>query len=108
MRTYNSMLDAIQDLKRKNFKHNFKLNEANEMECLENGKTYSTDQMRILRFFRFEGQSNPSDMSIVFAVICDDGLKGIITSSYGPYADLKLLSFMDKVKIMEREEAEET
>lgn len=102
------MIDAIQALKRKNFNHNFRLTEKNEMQCLENGRVYTTEDMRIVQFFRFEGKSNPSDISIVFAVVCHDETKGIITSSYGPYADMKLLSFLDEVKIVQRKGAGQT
>lgn len=105
MKHFESMIDAIKALKSKNFNHNFRLTDEGAMECLETGKSYTAEEMRIVKYFRFEGQSNPSDMSIVFAVVCDDGTKGIITSSYGPYADMKLLSFMDSVKIIDQEGA---
>jgi hypothetical protein len=54
--------------------------------------------MCIVEYFRFEGESNPSDMSILFSVECDDGNRGTIVSSYGIYADTNLEEFMSKVK----------
>jgi hypothetical protein len=55
--------------------------------------------MWIVEYFRFEGASNPSDMSILFSVECEDGNRGTIISAYGIYADTKLVEFMSKVKI---------
>jgi hypothetical protein len=64
--------------------------------------------MEIVEYHRFEGVSTPDDMAIVFAVECRDGKKGLVISSYGPYAELDIVNFMDKVKIKERAVAEET
>jgi len=71
------------------------------MKNLETGGVYSPSEMTIVEYHRFEGMSNPSDMSIVFAVESEDGRKGTIVSTYGAYANMKLVEFMDKVKIKE-------
>ena len=61
----------------------------------------SADEMTIVEYHRFEGESNPSDMSIVFAIESNDGRRGTLTSSYGAYADHKMLNFISKVRIKE-------
>lgn len=71
------------------------------MKNLNTGDMYSPGDMTIVEYHRFEGMSNPSDMSIVFAVEAEDGRKGTIVSTYGAYANMKLVEFMDKVKIKE-------
>lgn len=71
------------------------------MKNLKTGDMYSPSDMTIVEYHRFEGMSNPSDMSIVFAVEAEDGRKGTIISTYGAYANMKLVEFMDKVKIKE-------
>ena len=38
-------------------------------------------------FYRFEGESNPDDMSILYAIEANDGISGTISSAYGTYAD---------------------
>ena len=96
---YTSVAHATQGLRRRGFKDEFKLLQDNKMQNLQNGKTYRPDQMSIVEYHRFEGMSNPSDMSIVFAVEAEDGRKGIVISSYGAYANMALVEFMDKVKI---------
>ena len=99
-RTLSGVLNKLLD---KGFTHGFKL-KKNKLKCLESGKLYSPDELRIIEYHRFEGESNPADMSVVFAVECSDGDKGVIVSAYGTYADKELIAFMDKVKIQERTE----
>lgn len=98
---YTSVAHATQGLRRRGFKDEFKLLDERTMENLQNGARYKPEQMSIVEYHRFEGMSNPSDMSIVFAVESNDGRKGVIISSYGTYANIKLVEFMDKVKIKE-------
>ncbi|MBK8966995.1 MAG: hypothetical protein R3D58_05140 [Saprospiraceae bacterium] len=98
-----TLIDVLDQLKEKGFESSFKL-EGKALQCLESGKSYSSHALRIVEYHRFEGKSNPSDMSVVFAIQCDDGEKGTIISSYGTYADMPLITFMDGVKILDRTE----
>ena len=99
---YTSVAHATQGLLQRGFKDEFKLKREGLMKNLKNDKTYEPDDMWIVEYHRFEGMSNPSDMSIVFAVEATDGRKGVIISSYGTYANMDLVEFMDQVKIKER------
>ncbi|GJM32230.1 MAG: hypothetical protein DHS20C18_12310 [Saprospiraceae bacterium] len=75
--------------------------DSGQMKSIETDKTYQAEEMRIVEYHRFEGNSNPSDLSVIYAIYCKDGNKGTIVSTYGPYADMKLSVFMDKVKIID-------
>ncbi len=101
---YRTLTEALTQLRRKGFTEGFKL-EDKKLKCLESGKSYTPDDLRIVEYHRFEGESNPSDMSVVFAVKCKDGAQGTIISSYGTYANMPLITFMDKVKIHDRASA---
>ncbi|OOG71910.1 hypothetical protein [Algoriphagus sp. A40] len=49
--------------------------------------------------FRFEGNTNPSDEAILFAISSLDGkLKGVVVNSYGVYADQLTEEMIDKLK----------
>ncbi len=101
---YTTVAHAVEALKKRGYTAEFKLDkEANKMRNIKNDKSYAPEDMEIVEYHRFEGTSNPSDMSIVLAVEGKDRSKGIIISPYGMYADVKLIEFIDKVKIKERE-----
>jgi hypothetical protein len=54
----------------------------------ESGTEMLPDEFEIDEFYRFEGQSNPSDMSIVYAISSAKyNLKGVLVNAYGVYAD---------------------
>jgi len=51
--------------------------------------------------YRFEGASDPDDMSVVYAFESHDGSRGIIADAFGLYANPDLGGFLEKVKIRE-------
>jgi hypothetical protein len=101
---YVTLSQATTALLKQGFKSNFKL-KGDQLMCIENKKMYDSTDMEIIKQYRFEGISNPADMSIVFAVECKDGTKGTIISYYGTYSDDKLDEFMKKVKVCKHSKA---
>lgn len=91
---YDNLVEATADLTKKGYKASFKFTEEGKMMCLTNEKTYEPQEMKIIHSHRFEGITNPADMSIIFAVECTDGVKGMIISGYGTYADESFEKFM--------------
>jgi len=51
-----------------------------------NGKFYTPQDLEIVRTLRFEGQSNPSDMEILYILKTNDGLIGYSLDAYGAYS----------------------
>lgn len=99
---YQTLVEAEMNLRKKGFKHSFKL-DGDMMRCIETNELYTPEQMRIVEFHRFEGLANPADMSILFGIICQDGAKGMIISTYGPKVNMKLIEFLDQVKILRKD-----
>lgn len=64
----------------------------------ESGKTYGPEQVTIVDFYRFEGESDPDDMSILYALETSDGMRGTISSAYGTYGDSDALNFLKQVE----------
>jgi hypothetical protein len=65
---------------------------------LQHEKIYEPSQIQINDFYRFEGASDPADNSILYAIETDDGIKGTLVDAYGPYADSKVVAFMEEVE----------
>ncbi|HEX2532500.1 MAG TPA: hypothetical protein VHK69_02125 [Chitinophagaceae bacterium] len=63
------------------------------------GVNYKPEDLIAVNFYRFEGPSNPDDMSILYAIETTDGRKGTIIDAYGLYADENLGAFMQAVEI---------
>ncbi len=56
-------------------------------------------EFEVDQVFRFEGNTNPSDEAILFAISSKNGdLKGVLVNSYGVYADEMTEEMIDKLK----------
>jgi len=87
MKTYETLVDATNDLLKRGYTANLSL-EGDTIDDKEHDIHMSADDFSIDEFYRFEGQSNPSDMSIIYAISSDKHhLKGVLINAYGTYAD---------------------
>lgn len=65
-----------------------------------NSKTkneYTPNDVHIVAEHRYEGMSNPSDMSILYVVETSKGEKGTVLLGYGPSADLDSAEFFNSI-----------
>ncbi|MGH2563247.1 MAG: hypothetical protein ACRDE8_04920 [Ginsengibacter sp.] len=72
-----------------------------------NNKFYKPDDLKIIRTYRFEGESDPSDSSIIYLLEANDGLIGYSLDAYGVYSDHEddgYDDFIRKIPVEEREE----
>jgi hypothetical protein len=75
------------------YSENFKI--AGERLTTSDGKSiYKPEQISIQNFFRFEGDTDPQDSSILFLIETFDGKKGILIDAYGVYADSDYSNFL--------------
>jgi len=51
------------------------------------GKYYNPEDLTIIKTFRFEGDSNPDDSSIIYLIEASDGLIGYSMDAYGAYSN---------------------
>ncbi|WP_242926245.1 hypothetical protein [Pontibacter vulgaris] len=93
-----SLVNVLNRLKKDGYKTDFKVSGEGRLCNMEDKKEFSPEEVRIVDFYRFEGESDPSDMSILYAIETKSGMKGTISNSYGPYADQKVDSFLKQVE----------
>ena len=87
MKAYNNLVEATNDLMKRGYTENLSL-EGDTIDDKDKGIQMTADDFEIDEFHRFEGASNPSDMSIVYAVTSRKyNLKGILINAYGTYAN---------------------
>jgi len=67
-------------------------------------KTYLPAEVSIIDFYRFEGQSDPGDNSIMYVIETKDGVKGTLVDAYGAYADEQVNKFIADVEEINKKE----
>jgi len=66
--------------------------------CSSRNKVYAPGDVKVIDFFRFEGQSDPADNAILYVIETSDGVKGTLIDAYGTYADEHINKFMAEVE----------
>src|SRR6059058_1498583 len=89
---------CMQKLEASGFTDQYKV-EKDRLHDLTNDKKYKAKDVKAVNFYRFEGISNPDDMSILYAIETSDGHKGTLVDAYGNYADDEIGAFMQEVEI---------
>ena len=51
------------------------------------GKIYQPEDLKIIKTYRFEGESDPSDSSILYVIEANDHLVGYSLDAYGLYSN---------------------
>jgi len=94
----NSLSECIDFLNRKGFTEQFKV-EGLGLVSLSDHRAYTPDDVIAINYYRFEGISDPEDMSILYAIETVDGKKGTLTDSYGTYSDPEVNEFVKHMEI---------
>jgi hypothetical protein len=86
MKTFETLSEAIQDLKNRGYYNDFNLH-PEWIECRPMSLRFKPTEFHVDEIYRFEGATNPDDSSILFAIRSGTGVKGILIDAYGAYAD---------------------
>src|SRR6202012_1340216 len=87
MKNYETLVDATNDLLKRGYTANLSL-EGDTIDDKDQNIHMTADDFEIDEFYRFEGESNPSDMSIVYAINSPkNNLKGVLVDAYGTYSE---------------------
>lgn len=95
--TADTLADAVAFLKQQGYHQEF-VALAEGLKDLESKKVYSPENASILQILRFEGYSDIDDMSVLYAIVCDDGTKGWIADAYGVHANPHLSGLLMRMK----------
>ena len=87
MESFDTLVEGINELKKQGYAEDFNLKQ-NCIECRNGEYKIFHNEFEIDKFFRFEGDSNPDDSSILYAISSDKyNLKGVLVNGYGIYSD---------------------
>lgn len=94
---YDTVTEALADLKSRGYAYDFNLQE-NCIYCAELDRKYEIPQLEVKETYRFEGDSDPADEAVVYAITADDGVKGTFVNAYGTYADTESEAVLQLLK----------
>ena len=87
MRNYDTVSTALNNLKERGYTTDFNI-AFDKLICNETKACLNPHEFEITEVYRFEGESNPSDEAVIYAVESkDEKFKGTIVKAYGIYAD---------------------
>jgi hypothetical protein len=89
---------AVADLARRGFTEHFTVVDT-RLHAESSGETFGPLDVIIRDYVRFEGVSDPSDMSIVYAIETRRGTRGILVDAFGVYSNPAISAFLKDVAI---------
>jgi hypothetical protein len=92
---------TMDDLGRKGFTEQF-APENGELRGVHSGSMFRPSQVAIAAYYRFEGVSDPDDMSILYAIETRSGVRGTLADAFGVYADPRVGAFLREVAVRAR------
>lgn len=101
MSPYVTLSETIDDLRKEGYVEDFNLRQ-NCLECRNGDFKVFAEDFKIDKFFRFEGESNPSDSAILYAISSDrHQLKGVLVNAYGIYSETLTDEMLRKLEMRE-------
>ncbi|MBD0286509.1 MAG: phosphoribosylpyrophosphate synthetase [Flavisolibacter sp.] len=99
MKPYVTLSETMSELRQQGYTEDFNL-QQNCLECRNGQYQVFADEFKVDKFYRFEGESNPSDAAILYAISSDRyGLKGVLVNAYGIYSEPVTDEMLQKLEI---------
>lgn len=98
MDSFDTLTEVIHAWRKEGYIEDFELKD-NKLLCLGNKLSISHNEFIVDKYYRFEGETDPSDEFIIYAISSSVyGLKGLLVSAYGMYAD-SIGDMLEKLRI---------
>jgi|GEM_PF-3224304 len=97
-----SPLEIIEELNERGLSNNFKF-KAGKLICIESQQAYDAADLTLEASYRFEGQSDPDDSSVLYVIKAHDGTGGTIMDAFGVGASPGLAEFCRDVEDLRKE-----
>ncbi|MBK6699947.1 MAG: phosphoribosylpyrophosphate synthetase [Saprospiraceae bacterium] len=100
MHNYETVSEAINDLIKRGYTHDFNIHLDGECLVCNNTTTQlSPDDFEIDETYRFEGNTDPGDEMILFAISSKKHkIKGTLLNAYGLYSDSVTTKIVEKLE----------
>jgi hypothetical protein len=98
MYTYDTVSEAITGLKKRGYTIDFNL-EQDCIVCHETPLSLKPTEFEITEVYRFEGNSDPADEAVVYAIESKHNQKGVLVNGFGYSADPVSDEMVEKLKV---------
>lgn len=88
---YTTVLEALEDLKEKGFHHDFNL----DTDAIKS----NPDDYSVEHVYRYEGDSDPDEESVVYGIISISGKKGVFVAGFSANSDDEAAKILEKLFI---------
>ena len=99
MKTLSEMLEVLHE---KGYIHDFEIKEG-KLYSKDTDEFFKPEDVVIEKVYRFEGESDPADMSVLYGITSNSGTKGTLIDAFGTYDDERISKFLKGVKILDDE-----
>lgn len=96
-----NLTSCVNQMKEEGYREDFQVTPEG-LTTFDKGKTYGPERVRILSFYRFEGESDPGDNTILYVMETDDGTKGTLVDGYGAYAGEHVSKFIVEIEKIQK------
>ena len=97
----NTLTACVNKVVKEGYTDSFKVTRQGLFSCAKS-KYYAPEEVKVINFYRFEGESDPADMSIMYVIETSDGVKGTLIDAFGTYSDDSVTNFMKEVEDIEK------
>jgi hypothetical protein len=98
MFTYDTVTEAVNGLNQRGYTINFNL-EQDQIICKETPLALRPSEFEITEVYRFEGDSDPADEAVVYAIESRHGQKGVLVNGFGISADAAGEEMVEKLAV---------
>lgn len=91
-----SLIDVLVHIEKQGFTSQFEVN-GKYLVSLKTGNHSTAQEIRIVHFYRFEGESSPEDNAIMYAIETSNNEKGTLVDGYSNAADPSTSDFIREV-----------
>ncbi|MCX2679596.1 phosphoribosylpyrophosphate synthetase [Galbibacter sp. EGI 63066] len=97
-RSYESLSLAINALRKEGYTEDFNLCDAG-VENKTRKTLHEPVDLNMIRYYRFEGKTNPDDSSVLYVIETTNGEKGLLLDAYGAYSGNISKEMIDRLKV---------
>lgn len=97
MNSLDTVSVVLNDLYKRGYTIDFNMR-SDSLYCKALDQSFKPEDFEITEFYRFDGNTDPADESIVYALKTKSGHKGVLVDAYGMYSDPATTEMVQKLK----------